>query len=70
MFLQSKKPKAIPLVEWLTKKGIEKNTGRALTSHRRKDAALAYCDGQIEALEFMNEEERQEILRKQARSPP
>ena len=35
MALRSKKPKAVALVKWLTKKGIEKNTGRTSTSHHR-----------------------------------
>ena len=35
MAARSKKPKAVALVKRLTKKGIEKNTGRASTSHDR-----------------------------------
>ena len=31
----SKKPKAVALVKWLPKKGVEKNTRRTSTSHHR-----------------------------------
>ena len=54
--VRSKKPKAVALVKWLTKKGVEK----IQEDHQQ---AITGRDNQIQALEFMNEEHQQEILR-------
>ena len=35
MAVRSKKPKAVALIKWLNKKGVEKNTRRTSTSHHR-----------------------------------
>ena len=50
--VRSKKVKAIALVKWFTKKGVEK-----IQEHYQQ--AIIGRDNQIQALEFMNEEERQ-----------
>ena len=54
--VQSKKPKAVALVKWLNKRGIEK-------IQEEHQQAITGCDNQIEALEVTNEEHQQEILR-------
>ena len=54
--VRSKKPKAVALVKWLTKKGVEK----IQEDHQQ---AITGRDNQIQALEFMNEEHQHEILR-------
>ena len=51
-----KKPRAVALVKWLTKKGVEK----IKEEHQQ---AITGRDNQIQALEFRNEEHQQEILR-------
>ena len=60
MAVRSKKPKAVALVKWLTKKGIEK-------IQEEHQQATTDCDNQIQALEFPKKEEyqalQQEILR-------
>ena len=56
MAVRSKKPRAVALVKWLAKKGVEK----IQKEHR---LAIAVRDNQIQALEFTNEEHQQEILR-------
>ena len=48
MALRSKKPKAVGLVKWLTKKGIEK----IQEDHQQ---AITGRDNQIQALELTNE---------------
>ena len=48
---RSKKPKAVALVKWLTKKGVE----NIQEDHQQ---AITDCDNQIQALEFTNDEER------------
>ena len=52
--VRSKKPRAVALIKWLTKKGVEK------IDHQQ---AIIGRDNQIQALEFTNEEHQQEILR-------
>ena len=52
----SKKPKAVALVKWLTKKGIEK-------IQKEHQQAIRGRDNQIQALEFTNEKHQQKILR-------
>ena len=54
--VHSKKPRAVALVKWLTKKGVEK----IKEEHQQ---AITGRDNQIQALEFRNEEHQQEILR-------
>ena len=56
MALRSKKPKAVRLVKWLTKKGIEK----IQEDHQQ---AITGRDNQIQALELTNEKHQQKILR-------
>ena len=59
MAVQSKTPKAVALVKWLTKKGVEKiqeEHQQAITGH----------DNKIKALELTNEEERQATEEKDA----
>ena len=51
-----KKSRAVALVKWLTKKGVEK----IKEEHQQ---AITGRDNQIQALEFRNEEHQQEILR-------
>ena len=54
--VRSKKPRAVALIKWLTKKGVEniqEEHQQAITGH----------DNQIQALEFTNEEHQQKILR-------
>ena len=52
----SKKPKAVALVKWLTKKGIEK-------IQEEYQQAITDCDNQIQALESTNEKNQHNILR-------
>ena len=54
--IRSKKPKAVALVKWLTKKGVEK-------IQEEHQQAITGRDNQIQALEFRNEEHQQKILR-------
>ena len=56
MAVRSKKPKAVTLVKWLTKKGIEK-------IQEEHQQAITGRDNQIQALELTNEKHQQEILR-------
>ena len=56
MAIRSKKPKAVALVKWLTKKGIEKIQEENQQAIEEKDATLAHRDDRIEALKFTNEE--------------
>ena len=53
--VRSKKPRAVALIKWLTKKGVEKIE----EDHQQ---AIIGRDNQIQALEFTNEEHQQEIL--------
>ena len=52
----SKKPKAVALVKWLTKKGVEK-------MQEEHQQAITDRNNQIQALKFRNEEHQQKILR-------
>ena len=59
MAVRSKKPKAVPLVKRLTKKGIEKIQKEHQQVIKEKDAALALihddlrdCDNQIQAIQY------------------
>ena len=56
--VRSKKSKAIALVKWLTKKGIEK-----LQEEHQHQQAITGCDNQIQALELTNEKHQQKILK-------
>ena len=56
MTIRSKKPKAVALVKWLTKKGVEK-----IQEEHQQD--ITDRDNQIKALELTNEKHRQEILK-------
>ena len=56
MAVQSKKPKAVALVKWLTKKGIEK-------IQEEHQQAITGRDNQIQALELRNEKYQRQILR-------
>ena len=56
--VRSKKPKAVALVKWLTKKGIEK-----IQKEHQHQQAITGCDNQIEALELTNEKHQQKILK-------
>ena len=54
--VRSKKLKAVALVKWLTKKGIEK-------IQEEHQQAITGRENQIKAFEFRNEEHQQKILR-------
>ena len=54
--VRSKKPRAVALVKWLTKKGVEK-------IQEEHQQAITERDNQIHALEFRNEEHQQKILK-------
>ena len=54
--VRSKKPKAVALVKWLTKKGVEK------IQEVHQQAITGY-DNQIQALESKNEKHHHKILR-------
>ena len=54
--VRSKKPKAVALVKWLTKKGIEK-------IQKEHQQVITGRDNQIQALEATNEAHKQKILR-------
>ena len=56
MTVRSKKPRAVALVKWLTKKGIEK-------IQEEHQQAITGRDNQIQAFEFTNEKRQQKILR-------
>ena len=56
MALRSKKPKAVVLVKWITKKGIEK-------IQEEHQQAITGRENQIQALEATNEAYQQKILR-------
>ena len=56
--VRSKKPKAVALVKWLTKKGIEK-----IQKEHQHQQAIIGCDNQIQALELTNEKHQQKILK-------
>ena len=62
MAVRSKKPKAVALVKWLTKKAVEKIQEEHRQAIEEKDATIAHRDNQIKALEFRNEEHQQKIL--------
>ena len=55
MAVLSKKPKAVALVKWLTKKGVEKD-------QEEHQQAITGRDKQIQSLELKNEEYQQKIL--------
>ena len=59
----SKKPKAVALEKWLTRKDVEKIQEEDQQAIEEKDATIAHRDNQIQALEFTNEEHQQKILR-------
>ena len=54
--VRSKKPKAVVLAKWLTKKGIEE-------IQEEDQQAITGCDSQIQVLVFKNEKHQQNILR-------
>ena len=54
--VRSKNPKAVALIKWLTKKGIEK-------IQEEHQQAITGRDNQIKALEFTNGKHQQKILR-------
>ena len=56
MAVRSKKPKAVALVKWLTKKGVEKIQGE----HQQ---TIKVRDNQIQTLESTNKKHQQKILR-------
>ena len=56
MAVRSKKPKAVALVKWLTKKGIEK-------IQKEHQQVITGRDNQIQALEATNEAHQQKMLR-------
>ena len=56
--VRSKKPKAVALVKWLTKKGIEK-----IQKEHQHQQAITGCDNQTQALELTNEKHQQKILK-------
>ena len=56
MAVRSKKPKAVALVKWLTKKGVEK-------IKEKDQQAIVGRDNQIQSLEYTNEKHQQKILR-------
>ena len=56
--VRSKKPRAVALVKWLTKKGIEK-----IQKEHQHQQAITGCDNQIQALELTNEKHQQKILK-------
>ena len=56
MAVRSKKPKAVALIKWLNKKGVEK-------IQEEHQQAITDRDNQIQALKFRNEEHQQKILR-------
>ena len=56
--VRSKKPKAVALVKWLIKKGIEK-----IQKEHQHQQAITGCDNQIQALELTNEKHQQKILK-------
>ena len=49
MAVWSKKPKAVPLVKWLSKKGVEKIQEEHKQTIKEKDATITQRDNQIEA---------------------
>ena len=55
MAVRSNRPKAVALVKWLTKKGIEK-------SQEEHQQAITGLDKQIQSLELKNEDHQQKIL--------
>ena len=56
MAVRSKKPKAVALVKWLSKEGVEK-------IQEEHQQAITDRDNQIKALELTNEKHQQQILR-------
>ena len=56
MAVRSKKPKAVGLVKWLTKKGMEKK-------QEEHQQAITGSDNQIQALELTNVKHQQKFLR-------
>ena len=54
--VRSKKSRAVALVKWFTKKGVQK-------IQEEHQQVITDRDNQIQALEFTNEEHQQEILR-------
>ena len=71
MAVRSKKPKAVALVKWLIKKGVERIqeeyqqaiAGRNNQIQEEYQQAIAGRNNRIQALEFTNEEHQQKILR-------
>ena len=63
MAVRSKKPMAVALVKWLTKKGVEKIQEEHQQAIKEKDAELAQRDNQIQAYESTNEKNQQQILK-------
>ena len=56
MAVRSKKPKAVALVKWLTKKGVEK-------IQEKRQQTIKVRDNQIQTLESTNKKHQQKILR-------
>ena len=56
MAVRSKKPKAVALVKWLTKKGVEK-------IQEERQQTIKVRDNQIQTLESTNKKHQQKILR-------
>ena len=54
MAARSKKPKAVALVNWLTKKGIEKPQEEHQQDIEKKDAAIALFNDDLENREYEN----------------
>ena len=63
MTVRSKKPKTAALVKRLTKKGVEKIQEEHQQAIKEKDATIAHCKNQMQALKFTNEKHQRKILR-------
>ena len=61
--LRCKMPGAEPFMEWVVETVFPQEVRKLGSAIEIKNAALAHRDGQIEPLEFNNEEHQQEILR-------
>ena len=61
--LRCKMPGAEPFMEWVVETVLPQEVRKLGSAIEIKNAALAHRDGQIEPLEFNNEEHQQEILR-------
>ena len=54
MAVRSKKPKAVALVKWLTKKGVEKIQEEHQQAIEKKDAAIALLNDDLQNREYEN----------------